>query len=695
MKRNVKRIVVVTALLTLALTLVSVSVVFSQEEEDAYKMYMRPGIRFGSNSRVIGYYDFMVPLYTSDTNVLFFNPKLSHDDRSGYEWNLGLGYRHMLMDEKLILGANAYWDWRNSSTGNKFQQIGLGLEVFTEWVNARANGYISISDAHSVDMWKEWYFGPTSLEYSWAYTLEVPMSGLDYEVGFKVPYVSDYVETWVYGGGYHYWGDYVSDVHGFVGRVEVIPTDFLRVNYEYRNDNVHGTEHYGEIMVEIPFSIENLIAGKNPFEGMGSHIGGSRTMEERMFDPVRRDVDIITDEEIISRWTHPGEVLPGDPAEFFTGVYFATPGGAGAGTLYDPGSPADGLASSAPTVFLLPGNYTGMTWNRDNSNFLGVGFDPTLHDAVHNQTNLSGNSNMSGGLVVDASGVLVKGFNIDTTGSMPIDVRWNNGDVTITNNILTTTISRTINVRTGCYGIYIGDNTIANRYAGVGSSIYAEDVDDLYIIGNTMTGLSTTRTMYIAGGDNIHIGSNTIGSLSSPVALPISIWEYGGVMTTNVYYTGNTSYSIDRGFHVNNSSDAGGISNYTITSNTFSVMGGTDSQGIRFWSQGGNYPLTDVTISGNNFRIISLGDAWAVMLYNSILTNVSVTGNSGSVVGASGFGSDVYFIRLDADGGHLNWGGIGTGLGQNNMTNAAYWNGNYPSPGGPIMRINYLGTLSP
>jgi len=692
MKRIVRKILFPAALVMLAVILLSGPGAFGQEEDDDWKMYMRPGIRFGSNSRVIGYYDFMVPLYSSDTNVLFFNPKLSHDDRSGYEWNLGLGYRHMLMDEKLILGTNVYWDWRNSSTGNKFQQIGVGVEVFTEWVNARANGYISISDAQTIDMWKEWYFGPTSLEYSWAYTLEEPMSGLDYEVGFKVPYISDYVETWVYGGGYHYWADYSSDVNGFMGRVEVIPTDFLRVNYEYRNDNVNGTEHYGEIMVEIPFSIENLVAGKNPFEGLGSHIGGSRTMEERMYDPVRRDVDIITASTIISRWTHPGKIIPGNPEEFYYGVYYVTPGGTGTGTLTNPGNPANALASAAPTVFFLPGDYPGMTWNRDTANVFGIGFDPTLRAALMYYTYLpkSGNSDFTGTLAVDASGIVVKGFNINTSSGYGIDIRDNNANISITNNRITASAGYPIRIRDGNDRISIMGNTITNLTGG-GRCIHAYNTDNLFILGNTMRGFTDTVAMSITGGDNIDIGFNTIGTAGSPVEGAVSFWDSGGTPTTDVTFFSNTIYAVERGFHVSFSNY--GVTDFSITNNSFNIAGGTGSQGIRFWTNGGNYPMTNVTISGNSFNINSTGDAWAVMLYNSILTNVSITGNSGSVLG--GTGNSVYFIRLDCDGGHLNWGGIGTGSGENNMTGTATWNGNYPSTPGPIMRINYLGTLSP
>jgi len=100
------------------------------------------------------------------------------------------------------------------------------------------------------------------------------------------------VETWLYGGGYHYHGDYVGPINGWTARLEVIPTDFLRLSYEYRNDNTNHGEHHGEVSFEVPFSVENLFAGKNPFEGLGKRLSGSREFKERMVEPVRRDPDI-------------------------------------------------------------------------------------------------------------------------------------------------------------------------------------------------------------------------------------------------------------------------------------------------------------------------------------------------------------------------------------------------------------------
>ena len=64
-----------------------------------------------------------------------------------------------------------------------------------------------------------------------------------------------------------------------------------------RDDNVRGTAYYGEVAVEVPFSIENLVAGKNPFEGLKEKVTEPAyevALADRMYETVERDPDIIT-----------------------------------------------------------------------------------------------------------------------------------------------------------------------------------------------------------------------------------------------------------------------------------------------------------------------------------------------------------------------------------------------------------------
>ncbi len=352
-----------------------------QADDSSFPIYVRPSIRFGTDERTLYITDILIPLYQGQKNVLFFNPRFTSQDIGGWETNLGLGYRHLLAKDRLILGGNVFYDTRETSWGTHHDQIGMGLEAMAEipmgsldlGVSGRFNYYIPLSDpirstrftgggpASGFIFREGGIYAVGSGSLTW--TLEKGLQGFDAEAGFRVPYLSDYVETWVYGGGYHYSGKHIEDINGFSARLEVIPTDFLRLNYEYREDGTNGGEHYGEVAVEVPFSIENLIAGKNPFKGFGTRFGGSRPIRDRLVEPVRRNVDVVIK----------GEGGGGPVDELVSEVVFvsdtAAPG-SGDGTFENPYASMDEamgnsrlIGGSAHTVHVMnnggAGDYAG------------------------------------------------------------------------------------------------------------------------------------------------------------------------------------------------------------------------------------------------------------------------------------------------------------------------------------------------
>jgi hypothetical protein len=485
----------------------------------AWTIYLRPGVRFGER-RTIGYWDMLVPLYFTDKSLLFFNPRVSFDDREGHEWNVGMGYRHLLADDRLMLGGNVFFDWRKSPSSNWYKQVGVGGEVLTEWVNGRINGYIALSDAERIDPYQEWYFGESSLEYSWAYSLEEPLSGLDYEIGFKVPYVSDYVETWVYGLGYTYWSDYVENVQGWGGRIEVIPADFVKFNYEYRQDRTNDGEHYGEVTFEIPFSIDNLIAGEDPFAGLGDFFKGSRPMKERLHEQVRRDVDIVVATEKINSSTYPNLMVPGNPAEFYDDVFYVAPGHVGSGTLSNPGSMAQAEASGAPTVFMLFGNYAGYTWDRSNVNLFGMTFQPAL---INSKMSLypwvmPGPTIFTDTLRISASNVAIEGLTFNNRTAVSVNA---NGSGAI--SILRNYFNSRVQLR-GYSSVAFLNNTLYDNMTG-------------------LPGRATGLYVYAGAGGPLDANvSDNLISVNGPNSRPINIEEYGSI---NATFTSNRIWAVD------------------------------------------------------------------------------------------------------------------------------------------------------
>ena len=627
-----------------------------------YTLYFRPGIRFGSN-RVIGYFDILAPIYFTDKSVLFFNPKVSFDDREGYEWNLGLGYRHMLLDDKLIIGGNIFWDWRKSSTEEQYHQLGLGLELMTEFgftgINARVNRYISLSEEEIVEQWREYYFTSTTLAYSVAYRIEEPLSGIDYEAGFRVPYLSDYIETWVYAGGYNFFSDWSDDINGFMARLEIIPTDFFKANYEYRNDNVRGDEHYGEFTVTLPFSIENLITGKNPFEGLGSRIGGSRDMTERLYEQVRRDVDIVIETTDITRETHLDDVLPGD-TNYIGMVYVDSSNTTGIedGTLEHPWDTiGEGLIdprvpNSWVFVFEGVGYPPAVTMNTAGTTLWGEGYDLF-------GMGLSGYPILANTLTIDNQGITVMGlgFNLLNVNDYAIEILPGAGDAgfTIRNNSIDITNAGTAyGIYLGCFGGGIDVGTPTDPILIANNTINAESTtDEAYgvhfwnggnLYGSFTNNLITVRADDEAYGFFTHVGGGydlSANFTGNSINIPEANYGAGFYVergrSTNTTYTTNFAYnSID--IDADSSADgiylfAGGGSNAVFTStfidNTITLVADNNAYGIYAGRGGGNNRTFTNYLSGNRINIDSDGSAygfysWAGGGSNDTFTNTFI-----------------------------------------------------------------------
>ncbi|MDP8218843.1 MAG: inverse autotransporter beta domain-containing protein, partial [Candidatus Theseobacter exili] len=108
------------------------------------------GGKFSSDSN-LGYVDVLAPFAGNDIGFLFLDPRVSIAEGSENEQNIGLGARKLIMDEKLIIGGNVFYDSRETSNNNRFGQVGAGLEFLTEWVDARVNGYWPSDDKETID----------------------------------------------------------------------------------------------------------------------------------------------------------------------------------------------------------------------------------------------------------------------------------------------------------------------------------------------------------------------------------------------------------------------------------------------------------------------------------------------------------------------------------------------------------------
>ena len=235
--------------------------------------------------------DFIVPLYyPQDKNTLvFYNPKYTYTDPEANEVNQGIGIRH-IFDDSFILGANTFFDRRESNSGNWFSQAGVGFEYLSNPLDMRLNWYKPTTGAKEVGE-PSYGFGSTSLiEYD---NKEEPMQGEDFEIG--VPVLDKYTKTRLYVGGYFYQSQSGQNMNGFRARTETSLTHWLSIDTTFNSNINNRTEIYGGLRVSIPFDLADIFSRKNRKESSASSSASTNTyLEDRIFDRVVRDIDVQT-----------------------------------------------------------------------------------------------------------------------------------------------------------------------------------------------------------------------------------------------------------------------------------------------------------------------------------------------------------------------------------------------------------------
>lgn len=270
-----------------------------------------------------GYLDVLQPLIGWGDGIVFFNPKLSGSDDDEQELSLGIGARALLPGLNAIAGINVFYDARRTAHDHTFDQIGVGAELLTTWVDARANYYWPDNKHERIDRTSD-----TTVSQSQSYSLsdiyarrhqflqnetvvtrttrttryfdrfEEALEGYDAEVGVRLPYLPEWLETRVFAGYYSFEGDYTSDIDGFRGRLEIRALPALTIDAElYENDELTGSDYFVGARANLPFDAFELAHGRNPFAGTSDQLKAARrTLRDRLSEMVIRDPHIRLNE---------------------------------------------------------------------------------------------------------------------------------------------------------------------------------------------------------------------------------------------------------------------------------------------------------------------------------------------------------------------------------------------------------------
>jgi hypothetical protein len=264
------------------------------EKSSPSGLILRSGIFIGNSGNPDDFYlDFLIPFHSWQESIMMLNFTMSVSNflgDSADEGNIGFVYRDLLYNDNLMLGFNAFFDTRRTILDNRFNQVGLGVEAFSHWLDFRANYYHPISDAAREPEFDKIYSGgPTGTLVTLGF--EEPLNGWDAEIGVLVPVLSNYLETRLIAGLHSYYPSYHDRVYGNELKVELRPNDFITLKAEFYDNNVSSSTYLGGYLtIPIPFS-DNASDIFNLDLRLGR---GARDLRARMLDKTERDRHIKT-----------------------------------------------------------------------------------------------------------------------------------------------------------------------------------------------------------------------------------------------------------------------------------------------------------------------------------------------------------------------------------------------------------------
>lgn len=260
-----------------------------------------------------GYFDALVPFAEIGSTTLFLSGRATIDNDDQEIYSIGGGARYLVPTADVILGANVFYDSIESRFGNHYDQLGLGLEVLTRWVDARFNYYLPDNERDVIgrrttrdvtrsaggEFESDGFINRNITETQRRRSFnryEAALEGWNAEVGFLILGLDRYAEMRVFGGYYRYDNPFGSDFDGFRARLEARLLPGVIADLEYWDDAALTGGHWtAGARVSVPFDFGNLVTGRNPFEGAGDKFRPRRRdFRERLGEMVIRSHRVQT-----------------------------------------------------------------------------------------------------------------------------------------------------------------------------------------------------------------------------------------------------------------------------------------------------------------------------------------------------------------------------------------------------------------
>ncbi|HBL61692.1 MAG TPA: hypothetical protein DDZ80_25720, partial [Cyanobacteria bacterium UBA8803] len=481
---------------------------------------------------------FLPLVQTSGNNLWFLEGRLLLDNGAHLGSNILVGYRTYTPGLNRAFGGYIGYDTRNTGDST-FNQLGLGVESLGAIWDFRLNGYIPIGDTRQVAATRGFDTGlqltgspvfqgnslllPGERRFGQTTIREAAMGGVDFEIGAKIAQFTNGGDLRGYGGLYYY---NASGSPSFVGgrlRLEIRPTDYLKLGLGLQHDDQFGTNLLVSIGATFP----------------GTRPQGSRGEDEsvwlRMGESVSRTASILVDEQVESAgFTQQSTLVATNPVTGKPYVFrHVNQGiGTGDGTAENPtGTVATALneAQYDDIVYVQPGANTGIPAFTipDGVQVLSTGPVQQINTAEFGLVRLTGSG--AGvlpavtGTVTMGNDSVLSGFAITSTSGPGIVAR-TIGNGTIRDNQVTSFSEAGVLLENPTGAITLTNNAIAGN--GVPALV------GININNVTLTGGSLTSTDSATNGITLN-GVRGIFDLSS-TPVTVTNAKGSGLLATNI-----------------------------------------------------------------------------------------------------------------------------------------------------------------
>lgn len=553
--------------------------IVSAQDQEKWTGHIEFSAKPGSD-RSLAKGDLFLPLQQNEEFLLFANLKANFDDHSYKEGNVGIGARRIY--DEWIAGGWIFYDWKESTTDNSFDQMTIGGEFLSNDWDIRANAYFAEKKTKDSDRASVVELNGNQIQARLGEERAIP--GVDFELGKKLPFFED---SRFFVGGYHYDASGFEKVSGPKLRLEMRFHDLpvfssfsqgsrLTLGAEYTEDSVRGSESFALVKLRIPFGGK----GNNKKRILTS-------LEKRMTETVKRDDDIITSErqgDTLMPLLNPktGRVINiVETIDASTLNVASTVATAGENSLIIADGSQGGINVGGTTVNTSPGQIIvgggqqiTLQALKPNGRVIDMSYTPSGQRGVISRT---GNGELV--YVNNDDDVTIAG--VDLAGGRPIRIN-NSQNIDVKN----TNVLNSAGNRQGAY-IHNNSSVIFNNVA-----IANTGRQGLLMTSNS-TGKFTNLSVDNSGSEGVYLTSNS----------------------TSVFNNLSISNTSNEGFEITNSS----------AMVTKANISNTNREGIRI-RNGSTVTADNVAISKTGSEAIELNNS-VLNLSNSTIKDINVNAN--------------------------------------------------------------------